>query len=139
MEPSQGASRWSRKNKIRLGSKSWPETPQAASREGTARCCFARPGKIFAEESCSMSSQQSKAELLENLRTMLKDVFALRTGGVAYARLARAHGYVDGYMRVLLETNIADKNELLALVAEERELADGPATATLGGAATAAA
>ena len=72
----------------------------------------------------------SKAELLENLRSMLRDVFRLRSDGVAYARLARAHGYVDGYMRALLETQSADKAELLALVAEERALVDGPATAS---------
>lgn len=71
----------------------------------------------------------SKAQMLDNLREMLRDVFRLRTEGVAYARLARAHGYVDGYMRVLLEAGLADKQELLALVAGEREHAEGPATA----------
>jgi hypothetical protein len=87
-----------------------------------------------------MSTMVSKAEMLENLKTMLRDVFRLRNDGVAYARLARAHGYVDGYMRALLESNIADKAELLALVAAERETVDGPATAPLtSGAATAAA
>ena len=70
----------------------------------------------------------SKAEMLENLRTMLRDVFRLRSDGVAYARLARAHGYVDGYMRALVETHSAEKHELLAIVAQERELVDGPAT-----------
>jgi hypothetical protein len=78
-----------------------------------------------------MPTHTNKAEMLDNLRAMLRDVFRLRGDGVAYARLARAHGYVDGYMRVLLETGIADKQELLALVAEERELSDGPATVTL--------
>ncbi len=87
-----------------------------------------------------MSTNQTKHEMLDNLRAMLKDVFKLRSDGVAYARLARAHGYVDGYMRVLLEAGIADKNELLALVASVREQADGPATGTLTiDAATAAA
>ena len=68
---------------------------------------------------------------------MLRDVFRLRSDGVAYARLARAHGYVDGYMRVLLETGIAQKAELLEIVAEERRMTDGPATAlsTLGASA----
>ncbi len=61
-----------------------------------------------------MSTTADKTQMLDNLRAMLRDVFQLRTDGVAYARLARAHGYVDGYMRVLLETGIADKNELLA-------------------------
>lgn len=82
----------------------------------------------------------SKALMLDNLRTMLRDVFRLRSDGVTYARLARAHGYVDGYMRALLEANVADKAELLALVAEEREAVDGPAMRSLvSGAATAAA
>ena len=73
----------------------------------------------------------SKAQMLKTLRHMLKDVFRLRADGVAYARLARAHGYVDGYMRALLETGVSEKSELLGLVAEERALADGPATTTV--------
>ena len=81
----------------------------------------------------------AKAEMLETLRTMLRDVFRLRNDGVTYARLARAHGYVDGYMRALLEANVADKGELLTLVAEERESVDGPAIRSLGASATAAA
>ncbi len=73
----------------------------------------------------------SKAEMLETLRGMLRDVFRLRTDGVAYARLARANGYVDGYMRALLETQVVDKNELLAIVAAERITVDGPATGSV--------
>jgi hypothetical protein len=76
-----------------------------------------------------MSDQLSKAQMLENLKGMLVDVFKLRRDGAAYARLARAHGYVDGYMRVLLETGAATKTELLELVAAERVRVDGPATA----------
>lgn len=78
-----------------------------------------------------MPTTTPKAEMLDNLRVMLRDVFRLRTEGVTYARLARAHGYVDGYMRVLLEAGIADKRELLAIVAEERATHDGPATGVL--------
>ncbi|MBI3203352.1 MAG: hypothetical protein IT377_28850 [Polyangiaceae bacterium] len=81
----------------------------------------------------------AKAEMLDTLRTMLRDVFRLRNDGVAYARLARAHGYVDGYMRALLEANVCDKRELLALVAEERSHVDGPATLEVTSAAIAAA
>ena len=44
---------------------------------------------------------------------------SLRASGAAYAKLARAHGYVDGYMRVLLETGVAEHKELLALVSDE--------------------
>jgi hypothetical protein len=70
---------------------------------------------------------QSKTELLENLRGMVRDMLRLRSDGGAYAKLARAHGYVDGYMRVLLETDAATHKELLALVADERRKFDGPA------------
>jgi hypothetical protein len=75
-----------------------------------------------------MSEQLSKTAMLENLKGMLKDVFKLRREGVAYARLSRAHGYVDGYMRVLLESGMVTRKELLELVASERIRADGPAT-----------
>jgi len=74
---------------------------------------------------------KAKAKLLENLRQMLRDVFELRTQGVAYARLARAHGYIDGYMRVLLETGLATRPELLVVVSEERSRSMGPATVEL--------
>ena len=76
-------------------------------------------------------TRTSKSEMIQALRRMLRDVFQLRNDGVAYARLARAHGYIDGYMRVLLETGVADKGELLTLVAEERATASGPATVVL--------
>ena len=78
-----------------------------------------------------MSDQLSKTQMLENLKALLVDVFKLRREGAAYARLSRAHGYVDGYMRVLLETGVATRNELLAVVAAERVRADGPATAEI--------
>jgi hypothetical protein len=70
----------------------------------------------------------TKAHMLEDLRAMLKDVFTATARGGAYARVARAHGYVDGFMRALLDTNTVSKSDLLALVAEERERISGPAT-----------
>jgi predicted ATPase len=75
--------------------------------------------------------QVSKPAMLDQLRSMLNDVFKLRREGAAYARLARQHGYVDGYMRVLLESGIATRSELLEVVAAERVRADGPATGAL--------
>jgi hypothetical protein len=74
---------------------------------------------------------QSKTELLDNLRGMVRDMLRLRSEGGAYAKLARAHGYVDGYMRVLLETGVADSKTLLRLVADERARFEGPATAEM--------
>jgi hypothetical protein len=86
-----------------------------------------------------MANHDCRAELLGNLRAMLRDVFELRLQGVAYARMARAHGYVDGYMRVLLETGLAERRELLAMVSEERLRVMGPATRELAREATAVA
>jgi hypothetical protein len=71
---------------------------------------------------------RTKAEMLDELKVMLRDVFVARTGGASYPRLARAHGYVDGYMRALLESGQATKEELLHIVAAERAAVNGPAT-----------
>ena len=71
---------------------------------------------------------RSKVEMLTELETMLHDIFVARTGGMNYSRLARAHGYVDGYMRALLDSGMASKQELLQLVAAKRGEIDGPAT-----------
>ena len=80
-----------------------------------------------------MSDERAKATMLENLRTMLRDVFRLRRDGTAYARLSRAHGYVDGYMRALMEAGVATQKQLLELVAAERVRVDGPATSADAG------
>ena len=71
---------------------------------------------------------RSKAEMLSELRNMLHDVFVARAAGTTHPRMARAHGYVDGYMRALMEGGHVSKQELLALVAAERTLVSGPAT-----------
>ena len=84
-----------------------------------------------------MSNPPNKSELLDTLRVILRDMIQLRRDGVAYPRLARAHGYADGYMRALLESGVCDQSELLALVAEVRERTDGPATALVSSEAAA--
>lgn len=73
---------------------------------------------------------RSKTEILTELRTMLRDVFHARSDGAAYARLARAHGYVDGYMRALIESGAISRDELLALVNQERKAASPAVFAT---------
>lgn len=78
-----------------------------------------------------MNDRRSKEEMLSELRTMLRDVFAAQAAGQVQSRVARAHGYVDGFMRALLETGVAAKHELLELVAAEREHVSGPALRTL--------
>ena len=70
----------------------------------------------------------SKAEVLRELETMLKDVLTATEAGRSYTRMARAHGYVDGFMRGLLDTGFASKAELLEIVARQRIRAAGPAT-----------
>jgi hypothetical protein len=74
---------------------------------------------------------KQKAEVISDLRNMLADVFAAKEKGEAYGRLARAHGYVDGYMRALLEIGFVSKAELLDVVNEERDRASGPALRTV--------
>jgi hypothetical protein len=70
---------------------------------------------------------RTKVEVLSDLQTMLRDLLAAAAAGGGRARIARAHGYVDGYMRALLDLGIAEQAELLRLVAAERERASGPA------------
>lgn len=69
----------------------------------------------------------SKADMLAELRRLLHDVFVARSEGSNYNRIARDHGYVDGYMRAMLESGQATKQELLELVAIERTRVSGPA------------
>jgi hypothetical protein len=70
---------------------------------------------------------RTKAEVLSELQTMIRDLIAAAAAGVGQSRIARAHGYVDGYMRALLDVGLTDQRELLKLVASERERANGPA------------
>lgn len=64
-----------------------------------------------------------------DLKQLLHDVFVTKAAGKPYATLARAHGYVDGYMRAVLDLGVLEKTEMLAMVTEERARAEGPATA----------
>lgn len=78
-----------------------------------------------------MTSPASKSEMLQNLRMLLREAFQLRSRGAAYAKIARAQGYADGYMRTLLDARIVEQAELLKLISEERCGLDGPATSTV--------
>ena len=74
---------------------------------------------------------RSKADLIAELKLHLHEVLMSRKEGASHPRLSRAQGFVDGYMRALLESGLATKAELLALVAAERALVNGPATREL--------
>jgi hypothetical protein len=74
---------------------------------------------------------RSKAEMMIELQRMLRDVLAASSAGTRYARVARAHGYIDGYMRVLRDLGVATQAELVELVATQRERIGGPAVGEL--------
>jgi hypothetical protein len=101
---------------------------KAAGREDQAEHCARNLARTIRRHYGSSVNTVSKEKLLGDLTEMLRDLFEQRNRGVPMSRLLRAHGYVDGYMRVLLDANLASKAELLALVASERESHDGPAT-----------
>ena len=71
---------------------------------------------------------RSKAEMIAELRKLLNAMFVAQADGSSYVRIARERGYVDGYMRVLLDGGHATSKELLEVVARERAKVRGPAT-----------
>jgi hypothetical protein len=62
----------------------------------------------------------SKAELLARVSELVRQVTEARFEGAMYAKLARAHGYADGYMRALMDAGIVQRNELLSTVGSAR-------------------
>lgn len=78
-----------------------------------------------------MSAPQLKAQMLAQLHLLLADVFRLRTEGGAYAKLAQAQGYADGYIRALMDAGFMTQRDVLDLVAKQRQVVDGPATEEL--------
>jgi hypothetical protein len=78
-----------------------------------------------------MAKHLPQAPLVHSLRQLLRDMFLLREQGVAHTRYARALGYVDGYMQALIQADLANEQELLAVVAQERERVNGPGSAEL--------
>jgi hypothetical protein len=62
----------------------------------------------------------SKEELLSRVCELVRQVTEVRFEGAAYAKLARAHGYADGFMRALMDAGLVERDELLAAVAQAR-------------------
>ncbi|NLY92491.1 MAG: hypothetical protein GXY23_00555 [Myxococcales bacterium] len=62
----------------------------------------------------------NKLQLVETLRGLLRDNMESRFAGGNYSKLARAHGYTDGFMAALLDAGIFEQRELLQIVTEER-------------------
>jgi hypothetical protein len=77
------------------------------------------------------ANETQKANMIRTLRGLLQDTFRLKNEGSGYARLSHAQGYADGYMRVLLDSQMVSQSELLTIVAEARRGVNGPATRVL--------
>jgi hypothetical protein len=65
------------------------------------------------------------------LRTLLTDALVARAAGATQPRLARLQGYVDGYMRALVESKAITERELIQIVREVRAEFGGPALAVI--------
>jgi hypothetical protein len=78
-----------------------------------------------------MLKTKPRAELLEILRSLLRESFRLQAEGGQQPRLSQAVGYVDGYVRALVETGVADHATLLAVVRDVRAESRGAATRVL--------
>ena len=74
---------------------------------------------------------QTRDEVFDELRTMFRNLLSASTTGGSHARLSRARGCVDGYMRALLDLGVATRSELVELIVAEREHANGPALGTI--------
>jgi hypothetical protein len=75
-----------------------------------------------------MHSSKSQAELHEVLRCLLRDSIRLLAQGAAGSRLGQADGYVDGFIRALVEAGLSDHAAILTIVREVRREIAGPAT-----------
>ena len=62
----------------------------------------------------------SKDQLLARIAELVRQVTTARFEGGAHAKLARAHGYADGYMRALLDAGLVDRDALLRVVGDAR-------------------
>ncbi len=63
----------------------------------------------------------SKEELLSRVSELIRQVTEARFAGAEYAKLARAHGYADGYMRALMDAALVDREALLKIVGQARQ------------------
>ena len=73
----------------------------------------------------------TKLESFAELRRAMRDMLTLQNEGSTFPRLARAQGFVDGYMRAMLEAKLASQKEILDVVADERARMNGAATAPI--------
>ncbi len=75
-----------------------------------------------------MHERTQRDQVIDELRRLLHDLFVATEQGAAQPRLARAHGYADGFMKGLLQAGVVTQRELLSIVSEERGRVAGPST-----------
>ncbi|HEY3493059.1 MAG TPA: hypothetical protein VGK73_00165 [Polyangiaceae bacterium] len=75
-----------------------------------------------------MPIAKSKAEMHDILRALLRESLRLQASGGNQPKLALAQGYVDGFVRALVESGLSDHKTLLEIVREVRGELGGPAT-----------
>lgn len=75
-----------------------------------------------------MQSSKSQAELHDVLRSLLRESMRLHAEGAAGSRLGQANGYVDGFIRALVEAGLSDHKTILGIVREVRREVAGPET-----------
>jgi hypothetical protein len=80
-----------------------------------------------------MQSSKTQSELHDVLRSLLRDSMRLHADGAMGPRLAKADGYVDGFIRALVEAGLSDHKVILAIVRDVRRELGGPATRSLEG------
>jgi len=78
-----------------------------------------------------MPSAKSQAELHAVLKGLLRDSMRLHADGAPGARLGQADGYVDGFIRALVEAGLSDHATILGVIRDTRREVAGPATRTL--------
>jgi hypothetical protein len=78
-----------------------------------------------------MLKTKPRAELLEILRSLLRESFRLQAEGGSQPRLSQAVGYIDGFVRALIESGVADLATLLGVVRDVRAESRGAATRVL--------
>jgi hypothetical protein len=78
-----------------------------------------------------MQSPKPASELHEILKSLLRESMRLHAGGASGQRLGRADGYVDGFVRALVESGVCDHASILAVVKGVRRELGGPATGEL--------
>ena len=76
-----------------------------------------------------MPTAKSKAEMHDILRALLRESLRLQANGASGSKLALAQGYVDGFIRAMVESGLSDHRALLEVVREVRGELGGPATA----------